>query len=244
MPTPPTLIAFAEKDTGTTTIPTGGTVVSASLTWQVGDILVLLATGSGAANGNTFAPSNTGSGLAWTQKQLHAASSDTEIGAWVATATANSSGTVTITMTTTANDAAQMGVYQFRAPSGSTIAVGNTAIVTGKTTTQHVVGLLMTRPNSAAVWVSSDWGAAAVETVTPTPTTHSNVSPGPSASPFSLVSTTNNTGYISELDDQVSTGTINYGTTGTTGGPFAIVAVEITVSGSPTPSPRRMPLSL
>jgi hypothetical protein len=26
----------------------------------------------------------------------------------------------------------------------------------------------------------------------------------------------------------VSTGTINYGTTGTTGGPFAIVAVEIT----------------
>jgi hypothetical protein len=61
-----------------------------------------------------------------------------------------------------------MGVYQFRAPSGSTIAVGNTAIATGKTTTQHVAGLLMTSVDSAVVWVSSDWGAAAVETLTPT----------------------------------------------------------------------------
>jgi hypothetical protein len=64
MPSPPTLIAFAEKDTGTTTIVNGAAVTTASLTWQIGDVLVLLVNGSGAASGNTFhAPTNTGSGL-------------------------------------------------------------------------------------------------------------------------------------------------------------------------------------
>jgi hypothetical protein len=245
----PTPIAFVTKDSGAVAIPNASSETTASLTWQTGDILVLLVNGSGAATGNTFqAPTNTGSGITWTQKQLHVAASDTEIGAWTSVATANSSGTVTITMNTTGNDAVQIGVFQWRAPSGYTIAVGNTALATGKTTTQHVVGLLVSSADSAICWAASDWSApATLETPTPTPTTHSTSSPGPSALPYALNSNGNNTGYLDVLDDQVTTGTVNYGTTGTTGGPVAIVAVEVTISGGgvalPEPFiPTRMPL--
>jgi hypothetical protein len=237
----PTLIAFSEHDSGA---GSAASEASASLTWQTGDVLVAVAMNEGANNGLTFTISNTGSGLSWTVAQSHISSSDTSLYAWTTTASAGSSGTVTATIST-ANEMS-MGVYQFRAPGGSTIGVGNSNIVSGKTTTQHVVGLLMTSADSSVVWAAADWSASALETVTPAATTHSNVSPGPSASPASGVQATHYTWYIEELDDQASTGTINYGTTATANGPVAIVAVEVTVSGGAAAfvSPRRMPLSL
>lgn len=224
----PTLIAFSEHDSGATSV---ASEASATLTWQTGDVLVVFATNEGANNGLTFTIANTGSGLpAWTVLANHASSSDTAMYAWATQATANGSGVVTVTIST-ANEMA-MSVYQYRAPSGTTIAVGHSAIATNKTTTQHVVALVMSSPDSSVAWCASDWSASAVETATPTSTTHSAASPGPSASPLTGLQATHYTFYFEELDDQTSTGTINYGTTATANGPVAIVAVEITISAT------------
>jgi len=238
----PTLIAFSEHDS---VQASAASEASTTLTWQTGDVLICPVGGEGANNGVTASIANTGSGLpTWTVSQTHASNNDTTTYLFTTTATGNGSGIVTATISTA--NAMVMGVYQFRAPAGATIALGNTNIATGKTTTTHVVALTISSPDSSVVWAAFDWGAGAVETLSPTPTTHTAGSPGPSASPNNTNEGTHYTFYIDELDDQVATGSVNFGTTGATGGPFAIVAAEITISGgaAPSPAPQRMPLSL
>lgn len=237
----PTLIAFSEADSGSVTQQT---ITSATLTWQTGDILVAAAIDEGGANGLTFTISNTGSGLSWTNRIAHASSSDTTFYMWTAVATANSSGTVTATDSATA-ERITVGVTQWRAPTGTTIAVGNTHSATAQTTSPQVSALLMSSADSAVFWAGGDWSAGTVESGTPTPTTHGVSTPGPTASPFASVISTHYGFYYDQLDDEAATGTVNFGYSGSSAGPFAIGAVEIAISGPATPpTPSTLPAQM
>jgi hypothetical protein len=239
----PTLVAFSEQDSGVAQIANGVGETSATLTWQAGDILIASAVGSGGAAGHTFnLPTNTGSGLGtWQQVQLHVAGSDCELGIWSNVATAGGSGTVTITVNISAGTTvSSMSVFQFRAPSGSSIAVGASGLGTGLTTSPQQKAITMSSADSAVVWVGGDWSAAAVETSSPLGTTHTSV---PSTLPFGKISSGQNTVYYVDLDDETSTGSISFGWSGSSAGPFTIGVVEIKISatGAP-PHPVFLPL--
>lgn len=220
----PTLIAFAEADTGVNGANVGSKA-TATLTWQTGDRLVAIAGDEGANNAITFTISNTGSGLSWSVLQSHASNNDCTLYAWTATATANSSGTVTATHTNSSQMA--VGVSQWRAPTGFTIAVGTSAIGTSLTTSPQRVSLVMSSADSAVMWAGFDWSAHAVETVSPAATSHTTTTPGPTAEPIATADGTHYTLYYDILDDQTSTGTQTYGYSGTSTGPFTIAAVEV-----------------
>lgn len=215
----PTLIAFAEKDSGTTQIANGVGESTATLTWQTNDLLLALAANAGASPNDTFnVPTNTGTGLAWSQVVLHAASSDTGLGCWVATANAAGSGVVTITNSTgVASDNLTVAAAQWRPPTGYTLAVGGSKLTLDQSNATNgatnVAALAMTATDSAVLWFVNDWGANSIANLTPspTPTTHSATTPGPTALPFSLTISGQYTVLIDVLDDEPSSGTINFG---------------------------------
>lgn len=224
----PTLIAFSEKDTGVN----GANVASeatATLTWQTGDVLVAMAVDEGSNNAVTFSITNTGSGLAWTARQSHSSNNDCTLYAWSAVATAGSSGTVTATHTNTSQMA--IGVYQFRAPTGFTIAVGASSLGTSLSGNLHVA-LAMSSADSAVVWSAGDWSAAAAETPSPAATSHTATTPGPSASPVAVPDGTHYTFYFDELDDETATGSQNFGYNGSSAGPFTVAAVEVKLTST------------
>lgn len=253
----PTLIAFSAVKGQ---LLANATESTATLTWQTGDILVAVAGNEGVVSGMTIAaPTNTGSGIAWTTQQSYTNGSDCCVGGWTAVATANSSGTVTTKNPSgSTNNNTFLGVYQFRAPSGSTIAVGTSGLGTGLTTSPQLKAITMTSVDSSVVWAAGDWSAATAETnadkigagstTTGVATSHGTSAPGPTASPVDGPAVgTNYTPYIDEIDDQTSTGSISYGYSGSSTGPFSIVVIEITISGgaaaAPPFFPHRMPLS-
>jgi hypothetical protein len=222
----PTPIAIS-----TVVSPTNNTITSyssATLSWLTGDVFIVDAVNEGI-NAATWSISNTGTGLSWTTKQIHNTSgSDCGIVLYTATATANGSGVVTVTQSLLQNMA--LGVYQWRAPSGFTIAVGATQLLTGLTTSPQRVTIPMTSPDSAVVWMGGDWSAAAVESPSPAASSHTATTPGPSVSPQSGAVSTRFTYFLSELDDQVATGSQSFGYTGSSTGPFSIVVAEVSIS--------------
>jgi hypothetical protein len=223
----PTLVAFSETDSGTAQIANGAGETSGTLTWQTGDIIIACAVGPGGAAGHTFnLPTNTGTGLGtWQQVQLHPAGSDCELGIWSNVATASGSGTVTVTVNiASGTTVASMSAFQFRAPSGASIAVGTSGLATGVTASPQQKAITMSSVDSAVVWVGGDWSAAAVETSSPLGTTHTAI---PSTLPFGKISTGQNTVYYVDLDDETSTGSVSFGWSGSSAGPFTIGVVEI-----------------
>lgn len=207
-------------------VAASATEATGSLTWQSGDVILAVASSEGAPGTETWvAPTTTGTGVTFTQKQVHAASSDPGAGCWSAVASAGSSGTFSVKNGNAANSQAlAFGVYIFRGSAG----VGNSNISTG---TSRTVSLTPTGADGAIVWVVGDWAAAAVQTATPTATSHTTAAPGPSASPQAALVSGRFTYYVEELDDQTSAGAVSYGITGTGTGPFTIIAVEAQASG-------------
>lgn len=215
MPTAPTLVQSAYTQSS------GVTIVSPTVSWQTGDVVVVLYGNAGAANDNNRTPTNTGSGLSWTvQKTVSAASC---CGGQVSTAVATASSSGTITCGTTGTNQAQIVyVYVFRGSAG----VGNSASTATPGTTK-TLSLTPTAADSSIAWGVFDWNADSVQTITPTATSHSSSSPGPQATPQSILVSGQFTMYLAELDDQTSAGAVSYGIGGSNSGPFTIVALEV-----------------
>jgi hypothetical protein len=236
MPTPPTLVAFAQT---TSAVNTDVAVTTASISWQTDDVVVVFTGCEGGAGGETLnTPTTTGSGISFGAAQrIHNSTGTTASGGcWAAVATANSSGTFSGTYSHVGGTGrfTVIGVYVFRGSAG----IGNSAITATPSGTR-VQALTPTGADGSICWYVGDWAAAATVAFTPTPTTHTAGSPGPTASPYSQ-QTANVTYYIGELDDQTSTGSVDYGIGGSGTGPFTIIAIEAKAAAGGTNAPAEL----
>lgn len=218
----PVLESYTETAWNTDGDGATSTKALASISWNIGDVLVLVAGGEGNENGDSFgAPSNTGTGLSWIQKQLHAAASDCDAGVWAAVATATSSGVISITATgsNTGSDHFGFAVYRFSNSSG--VGTGTAEQDTTTKTVSVTTGLA----HSALVWGVFDWSAETAHAGTPTPTRTDEAS----------VDSGKYSPHVFELTDQVAAGAVSVGiTAGLSTGPYTIVVIE--VKGQPVPS--------
>lgn len=228
--TAPTLVAYAEVEASATS---GSNITSPSVSWQTNDVIIVHTGTEGSTGGETMNnPATAGTGVALVLQQKHnSTGSDGGVGCWAAVASANSSGTFTFSATHSGGARTKtLSVEVWRGSGG----IGNSVILpTGATpNTARTISLTPTGAHGAASWHVLDWNADAVQTVTPTPTTHSSSSPGPTASPVALQQSGVVTSYFNVLDDQASSGATSYGIGGTGAGPFSIVAIEIKGSGA------------
>ena len=205
------------------TTTTGNTATTASVSWQTGDVVVVIYGNAGASNANMAAPSNTGSGLSWTQNQSIASASC--CGGALATAVASGSSSGTITAGSVAGPSQQnfTGVYVWR----GSLGVGNSAGTATPSSTKTVSITPAGGADAAICWGVFDWNADAAQAETPTSTSHGSGAPGPSATPQKTQVAGQYTYHWCVLDDQTSAGAVNYGIGGSNTGPFTIVAVEV-----------------
>ena len=226
--------------------PVGGaaTLTSPSLSLQPGDIVTVLAMGAGANNGDHFnTPATTLTNGGITALKTHSGASDCPAGAWTFTVGGTGTQTGTVSVTTVMGGANTDNSFNFAvvahrgatAPTATTSALGASSGMT--------VAYTASQADSAIAWIFGDWNAGAIGTVTPTSTSHSTSSPGPTALPQSAVLSGQYTENVAVLDDQTSTASVSYGVTGTSStGPFTIIVVEVpaaaggpaTVSGAAT----------
>jgi hypothetical protein len=187
-------------------------------------VVVLFGGTEGGTGGETFAsPSTTGSGISFGtfQQQHQSTGSDCGGECFAAVASANSSGTFSIAPThSSGNRHKVIGVYIVRGSGG--IGNSNMAVGSGRT-----VSLTPTAADGTLCWLVMDWATAAVQSFTPTTTSHGSGAPGPTASPASAQVNPNYTYYFGELDDQTSAGAVSYGIGGSGTGPFTIIAFEV-----------------
>jgi len=216
MPTPPTRISVTETADW---ITAGASRSIASLSWQIGDVLVAVCIGEGATTSTLGVPTNTGSGLSWASYQNHAATSDCAARISACVASAASSGVISVT-NSSATDHWGFAVYIYRDSDG----IGNS--VEQDTTTQ-TVALTPTAANGSIVWGVGDWSAEAAHTGTPTPT--NTVEATADAGRY--------TAHVFDLTNQTSAGAVSYGVTGGgTTGPYTIVALEVKGIAATVPS--------
>jgi hypothetical protein len=238
----PTLVAFALAEGSVTS---GTAVTTASVSWQIGDVVTVVAGTDGSAGGEVMpTPTTSGSGLSFgTAQQLHQSTgTDAGLGVWAAVATAASSGTVSFAATHAGVARHKfVGVYVGRGSAG----IGNSAITATPSSTK-TVSLTPTAADGLIVWSVSDWNADAVVAFSPSATTHSAASPGPTASPVNTQLAGVITFYVGDLDDQTSAGAASYGVGGAGVGPFTILAIEMKASAGgaatiPASTPRTVP---
>jgi hypothetical protein len=229
MPTPPTLVAAYSANVAATAN------ASTSMTLQANDIVTVLAVDEGATAGETLSLATTFSNAGISTLQSHPSGSDCAVYAWTFTVSLAASGTVTVTESNP-NKNQRMGVFAHRA--GGAPIVARSTLGTGSSRTANYTP---SQADSAIVWVVGDWAAAAVQTMSPTPTSHTSAAPGPTAMPASSSIASIYTGYVGVLDDQTSTGTVAYGLTGTGTGPFSIIVVEIQGTGGAAAVPPKRP---
>lgn len=201
--TPPTLISYTE----TSWVVTGSPRSSASVSWQTGDVIVVI----GGQEADITALGNpTATGLTFTTQKSNVAAGS--CGSMLATAVAGSTSSSAISMT--GPNSVQhwgFGVWVWRGSTG----IGNSS---EQHTATKTVGLTPTQIHSSIMWGTFDFQPGAAQTITPTPTnTRQNV-----------LDTGRYTIYVSDLGDQPSAGSTSYGITGGAGtGPFSIVVMEV-----------------
>jgi hypothetical protein len=181
------------------------TLTSASLTWLVGDVIVVIATSaSNATIGNP-----TASGLLFTTQQSNIAASTCSMRGATAIAASNGAQVISVTIST---GQAGMGIWQWRGSDG----VGASA---EQHTATKTVGLTPVDTHSAYCWTSAAKNAGtAVDSLTPTPTNTRE----------SAQFVGQYTVYSGELQDQAGAGATNFGTTGAAvTGPFTIIPIEV-----------------
>jgi hypothetical protein len=200
-------------DTSWTT--SGSSKTSATVSWQAGDVIVVI---GGAENGATLG-NPTATGLTFIQQRRNTASNT--CASILSTAIPSVSGSGTIRMTNSSSSIHWgFAVEVWRGAAG----VGTTA---EQHTTSKTVSLAPLVADSAIVWSTFDWSAGSLQAVTPTPTSSNR----------KLVDSGRYTIYASYLGDQVSTGATLYGISGSGSGPFSNLAVEIKGNGAPPPPP-------
>lgn len=224
MPTPPTLVAFAVAEAA---VNTDVAVTSPSVSWQTGDVVEVFLGCEGGTDGETLnTPTTTGSGISFgaAQKLHNSTGADASGGCWAAVATADSSGTFSGTYTHVGGTGRNtiIAVLVHRGSAG----IGNSAMTASFPSSSRVLALTPTGADGSISWFVADWNADAVQSFTPTPTSHGAGSPGPTAAPYTQQISGRVTYYIGELDDQTSSGSVDYGIGGSGTGPFTIIAIE------------------
>lgn len=207
--TPPTLSSYTEIAYSTAAV--GTTYASSSVSWQAGDLIVVMAGTEGSA---TYpSPAVTATGLTFTNQRTNAGGGTT-CAAVLATATATSSGSSAITIsdsiTLTALHGA--GIWVWSASDG----LGATAEQHTSTSTKTFIP---TDTHSAYVWSVFDFNAdPATATGTPTPTnTREQAQQAPKYTVYSF-----------DLADRASAGTGQFGLASSTNvGPYTILIAEI-----------------
>lgn len=238
----PTLVGYSEANAG---VASGASVTTGTLSWQTNDVIVLFGATEGGTSGETFGtPTTTGSGITFTSATQQHQSTGSDCGGecWAVVATANSSGTFSIAPTHSASTRTkQVAVFVWRGSAG----VGNSALLpTSGTNANRTISLTPTGADGAICWMVLDWAAAAVQTITPTPATHSTSSPGPTALPDDALISLKYTYYFANLDDQTGTGAVSYGIGGSGTGPFTIIAVEVKASAGGSDATVTFPQSI
>lgn len=212
--TPPSLIAYQEVVYNGTTTPRSFT----SITWLTGDVITVIAGGSGGGVGNAEGPP-TVTGLTFTAQKTHPAASNCSAGVWTAIAASGSSGAVSIPSTEVPN-AWGASLWQWRGSDG----VGASILPTPASSQSS--SLTPTDTHSALMWGVFDWSATAVgSTVAAPAATHTDESALEGAGAYSA--------YVFDIADQASAAAVNVGVSGNGGtGPFTIVAIEVLGTGS------------
>lgn len=214
------------------TVAAGGTLATASVSWQSGDVIVVMA-GDEGQQGTWSVPTTTGSGITLTAQQVHnSAGSNCGAGCWAGVATAASSGTFSVKNENSNTAQAMMaGVYVVRGSAG----IGNSAMSAGSSS--RTVSLTPSGADGLIIWGVFDWSQSAVQSPTPAATSHASGSPGPTASPLTTSPAGRYTGYLEELDDQTASTAVSYGIGGSGTGPYTIIAIEVQASagGGSTP---------
>lgn len=189
---------------------------SPSIDWLAGDIIVVLALGQ-FTNLDFGFQTPTATGLTFTVHQ-NTRLDGTYCGAMIASASPTASGSSAVTVANTSGSRFGFAVWVFRGSGG----IGNSV---EQHTATMTINLTPISAHSAIVWGVGDRGAAALQTITPTP----------SNTRLSTVFTSYYTGYVSDLADQSSTEATLYGISGTGSGAFSIVALEIKAGSDASP---------
>lgn len=208
MPTPPTLISYTETASWATT----GTpkVTPAAVSWQTGDVIVVLAGSEGFSD---VLGTPTATGLTFTKQQDILNNGNTQCAAFVAAAVAGSTSSAVVNVTNTGSGQWGFGVWVWRLSGG----IGNSQ-KSANGNTAKTISLTPTAADSAIMWGSFDFNADGAPTGSPAPTNTRQ----------SAQSAGHYTRGVFDLTDQTSAGAASYGFSGGgTTGPFSIVALEI-----------------
>jgi hypothetical protein len=189
-----------------------------SLTWQAGDLLVVLG-GVGDETSTLDVP--TYSGGTFTQRAATNNGSGDFCDCWLWTSTASSGGTGTIDGNKSAGASAWgMGLTVWRGHNG----IGD---ITVDTSTAQTVPLDRTGSNSGAMFISLDWSAATA-TGTWAPSGQTVLEANDHGSSYAA--------FCAWWDSQGSPGTTAYGITTSSTGSFAKIGVEILEASSTAPN--------
>lgn len=229
----PTLVASWISTLTSNSNTTSLTVTSPTMTWSTGDVFVAMWLDEGNTTAETtFTATNTGTGLpTWTLQQSNIAASNCGAGLLTTVATASGTGTITVgaSFSSPLTTSGYGVVYQYSGSAG----VGTSGKTVSASGGSSVVSLTpLGGADSAFVWLVGDWNGGALGSYTPTPSSHTASAPGPSATPADSTNTGSFDSYFACLDDQVSTGAVNYGITSGSGGPYTVLAVEVKGSAS------------
>lgn len=203
----PTFVSYTEISWTTQSAST----TTASITWQANDVIAVIC---GAEGPDTLGVASTTPGrLTFTTQKSNTTTGT--CGTILATAVPTSGNSDTLTLNTNnSGDFRGGAAWVIRNSTG----VGNSA---EQHTSTKTVSLTPTGADGYIIWAVFDFAAAAVQTITPTPTdTRQNTQSSP-----------HYTFYVADLADQSSTGAVSYGISGTGSGPFSIVALEIKNNG-------------
>lgn len=206
----PTLISYNEATTGGSFTAGAATKTTASISWNSGDVIVVISGSSSIELPN--APSTTGTGLAFTTNKSNNAAGSCAGRLSTAVASATSSGTISVT---TGESSHHWGfaVWVWRSSTG----VGSTA---EKHDTTKTVAMTPVGANAGVSWAIFDWNAdGAFTNGSPAPTnTRQNADDG--------------TNYSYGVFDIADTAATSYGATGGgTTGPFTILVAEVKNDG-------------
>lgn len=238
----PTISAYSNSDP----TDTGATETTGSVSWNSGDLVVVL--GITEDNARTLTtPTSTGVGLTFSALTGFPTNigSSCKLYAWSATAAATSSGTISSIGALGPANGSVIGAFVLAGHGG----LGNTAKSAAVDTTDpYTVSLPRSGANSVVLMAAGDWNAVSDTTTDPSPLTGSTQRLGDNAGWRSG----EYNAYLASWADEGAAGTTSYGIAGVTGGQFTVAAVEVLGTASTDtqewrgcyPPPRRQTVNI
>jgi len=207
----PTLVDYQQSDW---TSQTAGNEVTPTVTWQVGDLVLVFGSTEAGTSATLNTPTATGLSFSLVTSINTADSGDTAHYLWSATAGSNGSGAITATRGDAGTLARGIAAFVYRGSSG----LGNTATLDNSA--NKTISLTRGYANSATAVVLGDWNAVNDTTVTS--------SPGSGTQRVAQFVTDAATFFLFDWGDQGAAGTTSYGITNHTGTvDMSGIAVEV-----------------